>query len=198
MPHTGGRKKKEERPPWYDDPNMWKSQAKKKMLKDKLERVKISPRKLDLIVKPIRGLNLEEALIQMRLSTKKKSMYVRQLLWKMREECINTHNMDPNRLVLSEIYVTKAQFLKRINFHAKGQHGIRFRYYAHLFATITEVPPVEWETRVGKHYKYGRKISTIQESMERMEKVRAQEAEEKANSTRKYTWGKPAKKFEDY
>lgn len=131
----------------------------------------------------------------MRLSTKPKSMYVRQLLWKMREEAINKYNMDPSRLVLSSIYSNKSQFAKRINYHAKGQHGIRFRYYANLFATITEVPPVEGEVRVGKHYQYGRKISTIKESLERMERIREQEAKEKEESPpRKYTWGMPDKR----
>mmetsp|Transcript_18610 Transcript_18610/g.26116 ORF Transcript_18610/g.26116 Transcript_18610/m.26116 type:complete len:252 (+) Transcript_18610:30-785(+) len=193
---AAARQSKKEKPPWYDDPAMWKSNAKKKQLTDKKERIKISPRKLGLIVRPIRGLNLDEALIQMRLSTKKKSVHVRQLLWKMRETCINEHNMDPSRLVLTEIFANKAQYLKRINFHAKGQHGIRFKYYAHLFATITEVPPVEGEVRVGKHYIYGRKISTIKDSLERMEKVRAYEKEQQENEPpRKYTWGKHDRKF---
>jgi len=185
-----GRRKAHQ--PWYDDPNQWKSKASKKEISDKKLRIKMSPRKLALMVEPIRGLSVDEALIQMRLSIKNKAMYVRQLLWKLREDAINKHNMDPSRLVLSTIYANKAQYGKRINFHAKGRHGVRFRYYANLFVTISESAPVEGEVRVGKHYPYGRKHSTIKATLEKMEKFKEQEAEAAA-TPRKYTWGFPDK-----
>jgi ribosomal protein L22 len=192
----GSRRKQSTKPPWYDDPNQWKSKASKKEISDKTLKIKISPRKLALIIDPIRGLSVDEVLIQMRLSTKKKSMYVRQLVWKLREDAINKYNMDPSRLVLTGIFSNKAQYGKRINFHAKGQMGIRFKYYANLFATITEVPPVEGEVRVGKHYLYGRTHSTIKATLEKMEKVREQEAKEKEEAPpRKYTWGLPDKRM---
>lgn len=144
----------------------WTSQAIRDEAMARHRHIKMSPRKLNDICRPIRGLSVEEALIQTHLNIKPKSIFVENAIKNARNNAVNNFNMDPNRLYISEILVGKGKYLKRIRRHAKRRFGIMSRYFAHLTVKVREQPYREGEVRIGRR---GPKITTRQALLEENE-----------------------------
>jgi len=156
--------------PQTEEPGGWKRKSRKQIATGKHEMIRISPRKLNEILRPIRGLSVEEALIQLKFHPRRKAIYVYNCLENTRKHAVNQFNMDYTRLVVSHLNATKGKFLKRIKYHARGRFGIMFRYYAHLTVAIKEQAPEDGETRLGI---YGRSHSTILRTKQFIEAKRA-------------------------
>lgn len=145
--------------------------------------IQISPRKLQFIIRPLRGLSASEAMIQCQLSSKKKAVFVENCISNACVHAVNNYNMDRSRLVIDEIYCTKGRYLKRINFQGRGKTGIRFRYYSHLKVRVREQPPEPGEVRLGK---WGQKHTTIKRTLERMEEYKKWKEQEKERTKDQY------------
>mmetsp|Transcript_31339 Transcript_31339/g.76447 ORF Transcript_31339/g.76447 Transcript_31339/m.76447 type:complete len:257 (-) Transcript_31339:278-1048(-) len=142
------------------DESKWQSKAIRDETTARRKNIRISPRKLNEIARLVRGLSAEEALIQLRLSSRPKAKYIMDAIENAVNNGINNFNMDPTRLVVSEVLVGKGQYQKRQRWHARGRFGIMSRYYAHLQVKLREQSWEEGEERIGSK---GRKIKSVQE-----------------------------------
>jgi ribosomal protein L22 len=152
----------------------WVSLATKDSATSQHRNFQISPRKLRDIIRPLRGLSAEEAMIQMKLSPKGKAHYVMRCIKSACTHAVNNYNMDKSRLVIHTINATKGRYLKRISYHAKGRSGIRFRYYSHLKVAVREQPPTPGEKKLGRH---GRSHRKIENTLQKMQLFRAWRSE---------------------
>ncbi len=83
--------------------------------------IRISPQKLNLVARTIRGKNAATALIDLEFSKKRVSENVRKLLQSAIANAVNNHNLDMDRLVVSEATVGKTVTMKRFRARARGR-----------------------------------------------------------------------------
>jgi large subunit ribosomal protein L22 len=87
----------------------------------KASSIKVSPRKLGLVANFIKGMKAEDALVQLQFSRKRISGEVRKLLLSAIANAENNHNLDIDRLIVSEVRVGKAMVMKRFHARARGR-----------------------------------------------------------------------------
>ncbi len=86
--------------------------------------IRVSPRKLGLVGNFIKGMKVEDALIQLQFSRKRIASEVRKILQSAIANAENNHDLDIDRLVVSEVKVGKAMVMKRFHARARGR-GVR-------------------------------------------------------------------------
>jgi ribosomal protein L22 len=150
--------------------------------------VAIAPQKLNDICRTVRGLGVQEALIQLRLSPKKKAHLVEQVIRNAMSNAINHFDMERSRLYVDRLWTGTGSHLKRIDIKGRGRTGMKRKYRAHLFCVVKEQgrdpekykgiwklggnshdPRTGAELRIGRR---GRLSSTIQRTIEQMKQWR--------------------------
>jgi large subunit ribosomal protein L22 len=130
----------------------------------KRKNIRYSPQKMNELCRLVRGLSVEEAVIQLGFSVK--DNHARGALTACIKTAaaagVNNFYMDKSRLVISHASSSKAKYGKKLRTHAKGQHSIMNVYYCHLNVGISEQPYEADEKRIGK---WGRNISTIENTL---------------------------------
>ena len=89
-----------------------------------LKSIKVSPKKLNLIISPIRGLNVEKALNYLSFSQKRISDQIKKALQSAIANAENNHQLDVDKLYVYEASVGKGLVMKRFKPRAKGR-GVR-------------------------------------------------------------------------
>jgi len=89
-----------------------------------LKSIKVSPKKLNLIISPIRGLNVEKALNYLSFSQKRISDQIKKALQSAIANAENNHQLDVDKLYVHEASVGKGLVMKRFKARAKGR-GVR-------------------------------------------------------------------------
>ena len=89
-----------------------------------LKSIKVSPKKLNLIISPIRGLNVEKALNYLSFSQKRISFQIKKALQSAIANAENNHQLDVDKLYVYEASVGKGLVMKRFKPRAKGR-GVR-------------------------------------------------------------------------
>ena len=89
-----------------------------------LKSIKVSPKKLNLIISPIRGLNVEKALNYLSFSKKRISDQIKKALQSAIANAENNHQLDVDKLYEHEASVGKGLVMKRFKARAKGR-GVR-------------------------------------------------------------------------
>jgi len=74
--------------------------------------IRISPQKLNVVAQSIRGLAAEAALVQLTFSKRRIAQDVKKVLQSAIANAENNHQLDVDRLVVSEAYVGKAIIVK--------------------------------------------------------------------------------------
>ncbi len=100
--------------------------ARKRSLKDNeakvvLRKLRTSPRKLNLLAQQIRGLKVGDALTQLTFSEKRIAKDVKKALQSAIANVENNHQLDVDRLVVSEAWVGKSLVIKRFHARARGR-----------------------------------------------------------------------------
>jgi large subunit ribosomal protein L22 len=85
--------------------------------------VRTSPQKLNLVAETIRGLSAEKALTDLEFSPKRVAQHVRKVLESAVANAENNHNLDIDRLYVSEATVGKTLVMKRFRARARGRVG---------------------------------------------------------------------------
>ena len=85
--------------------------------------VRTSPQKLNLVAETIRGLSAEKALTDLEFSPKRVAQHVRKVLESPVANAENNHNLDIDRLYVSEATVGKTLVMKRFRARARGRVG---------------------------------------------------------------------------
>ena len=85
--------------------------------------VRSSAQKLNLVASSIRGMNASKALLELQFSNKRIAGDVKKVLQSAIANAENNHDLDIDKLVVSEAYVGKALVMKRFRPRARGRGG---------------------------------------------------------------------------
>ncbi|KAI8870292.1 ribosomal protein L22 [Ramicandelaber brevisporus] len=102
---------------------------------------KYSPRKLRFLSNQISGLDIDEAIKQMRFSAKKPAKKIMHSLISARHNAILQKHMNGAKLYVAQAWVGKGQYLKRYNFHGRGRTGIMHHPKSHMKYVLRERQP---------------------------------------------------------
>ena len=97
-----------------------------------------SPRKLNLVASMIRGMKVDEALLQLSFSKKRIALAVKKCLQSAIANAENNNGLDIDSLVVTSATVGKGLLMKRMRPRAKGR-GMRInKFFSNLYITVTE------------------------------------------------------------
>lgn len=146
--------------------------------------VRISMKKLVPVANQIRGLNYMEAIAQLKFSPKTVlPPILTALLKQARGNAVDKYNWNPDRLLV-DIQVGKGMSgTPRIEFRARGKHGIRRTSFSHIIVRVRPIPVVEGESRVGKagltHKSYPEKLLSNSEKKQMIKDYKENQSQEK-------------------
>lgn len=114
-----------------------------------LKKIKQSPKKVNLVAALVRGMRVEDALLQMQVTVKRAAKTVYKVIHSARANAVHNHGLDGDRLIIDQAFVGKGLFRKTISYHAKGRSGIRVRPQCRLTVIVRELKPRE-EAEIAK------------------------------------------------
>ncbi|PRO64603.1 50S ribosomal protein L22 [Alkalicoccus urumqiensis] len=102
------------------------------------KQVRIAPRKARLVVDLIRGKEVGEAIAILNHTPKKASPVVEKLLNSAIANAEHNYEMEPDSLVVSEIFVDEGMTLKRFRPRAQGSASRINKRTSHITVVLTE------------------------------------------------------------
>ena len=103
-----------------------------------INRLRISPRKLNLVAGMIRGMSVGQALTQLAFSSKRISNDVKKALQSAIANAENNHNLNVDSLYVKEAYVGKNLVMKRLHTRGRGKSARVFKPFANLTLIVHE------------------------------------------------------------
>lgn len=100
--------------------------------------IRVSPRKLNLVASSIRGMDCGKALAQLQFSPRRVAQDVKKLLESAIANAENNHQLDVDRLYVSEATVGKAMVMKRFRARARGRVGRIEKPFSNLRVIVRE------------------------------------------------------------
>ncbi len=100
--------------------------------------VRMSPRKVRLVVDLIRGKSVEEADVLLRYLNKRAARPVRKVLKSAVANAVNNHNLLEDALYVKAAYVDEGPALKRILPRARGRADIIKKRTSHITIIVEE------------------------------------------------------------
>ncbi|HHT50268.1 MAG TPA: 50S ribosomal protein L22 [Eubacteriaceae bacterium] len=100
--------------------------------------IRISSRKVKIVIDLIRGKNLGEALNILRFTPKAASKPVEKLLRSAAANAENNHDMDPEKLYVAEITANQGPTLKRYRARAQGRATQILKRTSHISVVLKE------------------------------------------------------------
>lgn len=120
-----------------------KAIAKPSKVQAVLKGIKQSPKKVNLVAALVRGMRVEDALLQLQVTVKRAAKTVYQVIHSARANATHNHGLDPDRLLVAEAFLGKGYYRKRVSYHAKGKCGIRERAECRLTVVVREMTAEE-------------------------------------------------------
>lgn len=117
-----------------------------------------------MFAKVLRGLHLEDALIQCKMHPKKAAAMCHKTLLSAQANATHNHALAGDRLLVDQMWVGKGVYLKRTSLHGRGRSGKMQKYRSHLTVVLKEgtvprrtriIPMVQerkkwWDMREGR------------------------------------------------
>lgn len=103
-----------------------------------INRIRISPQKLNLVAALIRGMSVNSALTQLSFSSKRIAGDVKKGLQSAIANAENNHNLNVDLLYVKEAYVGKNLVMKRMHTRGRGKSARVFRPFANLTLIVRE------------------------------------------------------------
>jgi large subunit ribosomal protein L22 len=100
--------------------------------------VRIAPRKAQLVVDLIRGKQVGEAVAILRHTPKASSEVIEKLLNSAIANAEHNYSLDPNNLVISQVYVDQGPTLKRFRPRAMGRASRINKRTSHITLVVSE------------------------------------------------------------
>jgi large subunit ribosomal protein L22 len=100
--------------------------------------LRVSPQKLNLVAAMIRGKKAGTALAELEFSTRRIARDVRKTLQAAIANAENNHQLDVDRLVVSEAFVGKSLVMKRFRPRARGRVGRIEKPFSNLTIIVRE------------------------------------------------------------
>lgn len=104
-----------------------------------LRNLRVSPIKLNYVARLIRGLSVNKALAQLAFSDRRIAVDVKKALQSAIANAENNHQLDVDRLIVSEAYVGKSLVMKRFHARARGRGAKILKPFSHLTIVVKEV-----------------------------------------------------------
>ncbi len=104
-----------------------------------LNRVRVSPQKLNLVAASIRGKKVETALADLEFSRRRIAKDVKKTLESAIANAENNHDLDVDDLVVSEAYVGKSLVMKRFKARARGRASRIMKPFSNLTIVVRQV-----------------------------------------------------------
>lgn len=108
-----------------------------------INRLRISPRKLNLVAGLIRGMDVNNALTQLAFSSKRIAQDVRKGLQSAIANAENNHNLNVDSLYVKEAYVGKNLVMKRMHTRGRGRSARVLKPFANLTLIVREKDEVK-------------------------------------------------------
>ena len=103
-----------------------------------LRNVRVSPRKLNLMAQSIRGKKASTALAELTFSPRRIAQDVKKALQSAIANAENNHQLDVDRLIVTEASVGKAIVMKRFHARARGRGAAVIKPFSHLTIVVRE------------------------------------------------------------
>ena len=103
-----------------------------------INRLRISPRKLNLVAGLIRGMSVSQALTQLSFSGKRVANDVRKALQSAIANAENNHNLNVDALYVKEAHVGKNLVMKRFHTRGRGKSAAIRRPFSNLTLIVCE------------------------------------------------------------
>lgn len=103
-----------------------------------LSNVRISPRKVQIVLDLIRNQSTEKALATLRLTPKAASPILEKLLKSAIANADNNHSMNKDNLYVSACYVTPGPIMKRVMPRAQGRAYRILKRTSHITIVVSE------------------------------------------------------------
>jgi len=103
-----------------------------------VNRLRVSPQKLNLVAALIRGMDVSAALTQLTFSSKRIAVDVKKALQSAIANAENNHNLNVDSLYVKEAYVGKNLVMKRMHTRGRGKSARVFRPFANLTLIVRE------------------------------------------------------------
>ena len=100
--------------------------------------IRIAPRKVKLVIDLIRGKDVGEAISILRHTPKAASPVVEKLLNSAIANAEHNFEMDPNQLVISQIYVNPGPIMKRFRPRARGSAARINKRTSHITVVVSQ------------------------------------------------------------
>lgn len=102
------------------------------------KQIRVSPQKLNLVAQMIRGKNCDKALADLQFSRRRISNDVKKLLESAIANAENNHQLDVDRLYVSEATVGKTFSMKRWRPRARGRAGRIEKPFSNMRLVVRE------------------------------------------------------------
>lgn len=103
-----------------------------------LRHLRISPRKVRLVIDVIRGMNIKEAQTQLEFISKRASRPILKLLNSAIANAENNFNLEKDNLYISKIFVNEGPILKRWRPRAMGKSSPIHKKTSHITIVLDE------------------------------------------------------------
>ena len=103
-----------------------------------LRMLRVSPRKLNLVAKMIRGVRVEKAMDSLAFSQKRIALDVKKALMSAIANAENNHGLDIDNLYVSEATVGKALVMKRLDIRGRSKAGRITKPFSNLRIIVSE------------------------------------------------------------
>lgn len=100
--------------------------------------VRISPRKVMIVLNLIRGKDVKEALAILKFTPKAASEVVTKIIKSAVANAENNHEMNPDNLYIAETYANPGPILKRFQPHAQGRAFRINKRTSHITVVVKE------------------------------------------------------------
>ncbi|MCV6599534.1 MAG: 50S ribosomal protein L22 [Alphaproteobacteria bacterium] len=101
--------------------------------------IRTSPRKMNLVAALIRGKNVAEALRALDFCKRRVANEVKAVLNSAIANAENNHNLNVDKLIVSEAFVGKSIVMKRFRARAKGRGARILKPFSNLTIVVKEV-----------------------------------------------------------
>ncbi len=108
-------------------------------IKAKARNIKISPRKVRLVINVVRGMKVDSALSQLRFVSKKAVIPVTKLINSAIANAVNTYDLDKSNLFVKEIRVDEGITMKRWMPRARGRATPLRKRTSHIILVLGEL-----------------------------------------------------------
>ncbi len=100
--------------------------------------IRISPQKLNLVAQLIRGKDANAAMTALKFSRRRVAVDVSKVLWSAISNAENNHQLDVDRLYVSEATVGRAFAIKRFRARARGRAASITKPFSNLTVVVKE------------------------------------------------------------